>query len=171
MPLENGEAFVISVTPVATGIAVPMTVFVALEALIVWGALHWSVLHRHEAVVMLAVGLVPALVVATRSWRWRSHKITVTTQRVVVDGGVMARYSTQVHLLDVVATHADQTFAERLRRRGVVILETNAGSITLGPVRHPAALRRLLDRTRRDDAASQGQTWDDWFNDPNAEPF
>jgi membrane protein YdbS with pleckstrin-like domain len=163
--LENGEAFVISVTPVAQGIVAPVALLILLEAAVMWVATKWTLLHQYEALTLLAVGIFPALVVAGRLWRWRSHKITLTTQRVMVDGGVLGRYSTQVNLGDVFATHATQTFVERLRRRGVVLLETHSGIVMLGPVRHPAALRRLVDRTRREGATSASQSWDEWFND------
>lgn len=167
--LENGEALVISVTPVPQGLAVPLVVFALLEGLVIWLATLWSLLHRYEGIALVTVGALPALVGATRTLRWRSHKITLTTQRVAIDGGVLARFSTQVHLGDVFATHADQSFAERLRRRGVVLLETSAGTVTLPAVRHPAALRRLVDRTRRDFASSTSSSWDQWFDDPRSE--
>lgn len=167
--LENGEALVISVTPVPQGLATPLVLFVLLEGAVIWLATVWSLLHRYEGIALLAVGVLPALIVATRTWRWRSHKVTVTTQRVVIDGGVLARHSTQVNLPDVFATHADQSFAERLRRRGVVLLETSAATVTLPAVRHPAALRRLVDRTRRDYASSTSPSWDEWFDDPRSD--
>ncbi len=167
--LEVGEKPVISVTPVPRGLAAPALSLIVLEAIVVALAGRWGLLHRHEAVAVVTVGVIPALVVATRSWRWRSHKIFVTTQRIVVQGGVLARHSSQVNLSDVFATHADQTFGERLRRRGVVIVETSGGSVTLGPVRHPAALRRLVDRARRDGADPVRRSWDEWFHNPDIE--
>ena len=164
--LENGETLVIRVTPVAEGLVVPIFSLVVVEGLVIWLATHWSQLHHYEAMVLFVVGLGPALVVATRSWRWRSNKVTLTSQRLVVEGGVLGRHSTQVYLGDIVATRAAQTFIERLRRRGVVTLETRAGTVTLGPVRHPAALRRLVDRSRRDLASPVARSWDEWFDDP-----
>ncbi len=168
--LESGELLVISVTPVPSGLAAPLSVFVLLEAVVLWFAPRWSLLHRVEAVALLVVGVLPALVIATRTWRWRSYKITLTNRRVVIDGGVLARHSTQVNLADVFATHADQTFSERLRRRGVVRLETSAGTVTLPAARHPAALRRLVDRTRRDHSSSATANWEDWLADPRDDP-
>ncbi len=169
MRLENGEALVISVTPVGRGLAAPLVVLVALVGGFAYGATQWSLLHRYEAMALVVVGVVPAVVVATRTWRWRSYKITVTTQRVIIAGGVLARHSTQINLGDVIATHADQTVAERLRRRGVVSLDTPQGPLSLPAVRHPAALRRLIDRTRRDRAAAPERSWDEWFVDPNSD--
>jgi len=164
--LENGETIVISVTPVPQGLLAPAALLVVVEALVVWLATLWSLLHRYEAAVLFALGVMPALVIFTRSWRWRSNKVILTTQRVLVEGGVLGRHSTQVNLSDVFATHSDQTFLERLGRRGVVLLETRSGTVMLGPVRQPAALRRLVDRSRRDHAAPEVPSWDEWFNDP-----
>ncbi len=163
--LENGEAPVISVTPAPIGLARPVALFVLLEGIVIWLATIWSILHRYEGTALVVAGVLPALVIGTRAWRWRSYKVTLTTQRLVIDGGVFARHSTQVNLGDVFATHADQTFAERLRRRGIVVLETSAGSFTLPAVRHPAALRRLIDRTRRDLTSSSSPTWREWFDE------
>jgi hypothetical protein len=53
-----------------------------------------------------------------------------------------------VDLRDVVALRVDQRVSERLTRRGVVVLETNAGSIMIGKLRHPGALVRLIDAER-----------------------
>lgn len=167
--LENGEKPVISVTLVPRGLAAPVAVLVLVEALVVWLSTRWGLLHRHEAIAIVAVGAIPTLVVLTRSWRWRSHKIFLTSQRIVVEGGVLGRRSTQIHLSDVFATHANQSFAERLRRRGVVIVETSGGSVVLGPVRHPAALRRLVDRARRDRGDLEARSWDEWFHNPDIE--
>ena len=166
--LENGEALVIRVTPVPLGLLPPLVVFVVLEGAIMYLSTLWMFLHRHEAIALTIVGLLPALVIVTRSWRWRSYKITLTTQRVLIDGGVLARHSTQINLSDVFATHAEQSLVERLRRRGVVILETPAGTVTLPAVRHPAALRRLVDRSRRDRPTKDSPSWDDWFADPSS---
>lgn len=165
--LEDGENLVISVTPVSRGLVVPAVVLVIVETLVGWLATKWSGLHHDEPVALLIVGVLPVLVLLTRTWRWRSHKIIVTTQRMVLEGGVLGRHSTEVNLIDVIATHADQSFAERLRRRGTVELETPLGTVMVGPVRHPAALRRLVDRSRRDAAAAAAQSWDQWFVEPD----
>ena len=167
--LEDDETLVISVTPVAQGLVIPLILLVLLESFVVWLATQWSLLHRYEPVALIVLGGLPALVIATRTWRWRSHKITLTSQRVVIEGGVLGRHSTQVYLSDVFATHANQSLSERIRRRGFVGLETQSGTVSLGPVRYPAALRRLVDRTRRVSTASTQESWDEWFDEPYQE--
>ncbi|MBU6515931.1 MAG: PH domain-containing protein [Acidobacteriota bacterium] len=165
--LEDGEALVISVTPVPRGLLAPAALLVLLDGGVVWLAMHWRFLHRYEPVALIAVGLLPALVLATRSWRWRSHKITLTTQRIISEGGVLGRYSTEIYLGDVITARADQSFTERMRRRGMLTLETTSGTVVLGPLRHPMALRRLVDRCRRDLARHESRSWEEWFDDPS----
>lgn len=169
--LEEGEATVISVTPVAEGLVGPLVVLVFLEGAIIAFGPRWSLLHHYEAIVILAVGLLPALVIVGRSCRWRSHKVIVTTRRVVMYGGVLSRYSTEIDFRQVVATHATQSLRERVRRRGTVLLELPSGTVALPPVRQPAALRRLIDRTRRDAIPSASRDWEEWLHDPSAETF
>lgn len=169
MGLEHGETLLISVTPVADGIVAPLSLLLLLEAVVVAVSMKWSFLHRYEGFAMALVGVLPGFVIATRSWRWRSHKITLTTQRVIIEGGVLARRSTQVNLGDVSATHADQTFSERLRRRGVVLLDMPSGTVMLGPLRHPAALGRLVDRARRDLVTRASPAGEGCFDDPDTQ--
>jgi len=76
--------------------------------------------------------------VLTRLWRWRSHKIRVTSERVIVEGGVLRHYRSLVELRDVIAIRVEQRFVERVARRGSVILETS-----------PAARRRRVHHPRR----------------------
>jgi len=87
-------------------------------------------------------------VALTRTWRWRSHKVHVTNERIVVEGGVLHHQRSTVDLRDVIALRVDQRVTERLARRGVVVLETNAGSVMIGKLRHPGALVRLIDAER-----------------------
>ncbi len=148
MEWRENEERIITVTPVAIGIVRPALVAVVLAVLVQIGSFHVSFIHRHEAwFLLLLVG--PALViVATRTWRWRSHKIHLTTQRLTVEGGVARHYRRSVELIDVFATRGDQRVSERISRRGSVILETAGGPFFVGRVRHPSALCRLIERER-----------------------
>ena len=121
---------------------------VAAAVLVQLGALHWHLIHRHEALLLLVLVGPPLLVVATRTWRWRSHKIHVTSERVIVEGGVARRFRTSVELREVVAIRVEQGLRQRISRRGDVYLETSAGTFHVGRVRHPAAFARLVDKER-----------------------
>ena len=157
----------ISVTPVARGLVLPVLATVLGAVLVEYGVRHVHFLHSIH-LALLAVVLGPCLVVAaTRTWRWRSHKVHVTSQRIVVEGGVLHHQRSEVDLRDVVATHVDTRLRERLLHRGVVVLETRAGTINLGLVHHPNALCRLIDQQRlahRDDDVALDTVFD--FDSP-----
>ena len=150
LTLSDGEHHVISVTPVARGVLGPT--WVAIGAVVaVQLASHYLGVARahHTLLVVLLVG--PCLVVvATRVWRWRSHKVHVTSARVVVEGGVVRHSSVAYDLRDVVATRTEQRVLERLARRGSVVLELATGPVHVGRVRHPKALCRVIDHERAD---------------------
>jgi uncharacterized membrane protein YdbT with pleckstrin-like domain len=147
MTWREGEVAVISVTPVARGLARPLLSLVTAVVVVHYGArLHF--VHRHESLAMLAVAGPCVLVVLTRIWRWRSHRIRITSERVVVEGGVLGHYRSSVELRDVIAIRIEQRFVERLARRGSVLLETLAGPVDIGRVHHPGALCRLIDAER-----------------------
>lgn len=145
---RDGEVRIISVTPVSRGVLRPFLLTVTTLALVVVAANRYHVIHRFEDwLILLLVGPL-AVVTLTRTWRWRSHKVHVTSERVVIEGGVLTRQRTTVELRDVVSTRIEQRVHERLTRRGVVLLETMAGSVPVGLVRYPSALCRLIDAER-----------------------
>jgi len=148
MIMREGEVRIISVTPVARGIVRPCLTGLVLLALVIFGGRHVHLIHEHETVLELIFAGPFALVALTRTWRWRSHKVHVTNERIVVEGGVLHHQSSSVDLRDVVALRVDQRVSERLTRRGLVVLETNGGSIMIGRLRHPGALVRLIDAER-----------------------
>ena len=146
---RDDERRVISVTPIAVGVAWP-TLFAFVTAALVLEAGHrFALVHKVSGVVLL-VGVVPPAVVAlARIVRWRSHKVHLTDRRVLVEGGVLDHYAFSVELADVFATRVVQSVRERLTRRGVVVLETvGGGPVEVGRVRQPAALCRLIDAER-----------------------
>jgi len=145
---RENEVRVVTVTPVARGVTAPFVTAVVLAAGIAVGGHYWSWLHhqsRWAALVLVAPAL---LLLATRSWRWRSHKVHVTSERVVTEGGVARRYRQSVEWRDVLAVRVEQGVRDRLIHRGSIFLETAAGTIFVGRVRHPAALVRLIERER-----------------------
>jgi hypothetical protein len=107
-----------------------------------------SLIHQHKWLLALVFVGPFALITLTRAWRWRSHKIHVTNERIVQEGGVLRHYRSSIELTDVIASRVDQRVAERLTRRGLLVLETAAGPIVVGKVRHPGALCRLIDAER-----------------------
>jgi hypothetical protein len=166
---REGEVRVISVTPVARGVLRPTLLTVTTLALIIQGGSRYGFVHRAEDWLVVIFVLPLAVVTLTRVWRWRSHKVHVTSERVVVEGGVLRHSRSSVELRDVLSSHVDQRLRERFTRRGFVYLDTVVGSIPVGLVRHPEALCRVIDAERlgeyRDDA-----TLDDVFTYEDNEP-
>ncbi|MGD0852445.1 MAG: PH domain-containing protein [Acidimicrobiales bacterium] len=148
MILRDGEVKIISVTPVARGTVRPCLAAIIMLGLVIFGAKYVHLIHEHEMLLGLILAGPFALVVLTRTWRWRSHKVHITNERIIVEGGVLHHQRSTVDLRDVVALRVDQRVSERLTRRGIVVLETNAGSIMIGKLRHPGALVRLVDAER-----------------------
>ncbi len=148
LTLREGEVRVITVTPVARGIVRPVVVAVVMIAGIIFGAGHVHFIHQHEMLFGLILAGPFILVTLTRAWRWRSHKIHVTNDRIIIEGGVLGHQRSTVELDDIAATRVDQRVVERLTRRGILYVETVAGTIFIGKVRHPGALCRLIEAQR-----------------------
>ncbi|HEY7930904.1 MAG TPA: PH domain-containing protein [Acidimicrobiales bacterium] len=148
MKWRDDETAVIAVTPVAEGLVRPLIALVLVVAAIVEGASRVHFVHDHASWFALVLGGPILVVLLTRTWRWRSHKVHVSTQRVILEGGVLRHWRTSIELRDVLATRVDQGISERLTRRGVVVLETGLGPIITRRVRHPEALCRLIDAER-----------------------
>ncbi len=150
LTLGDGERHVISVTPVARGVLGPTMVAVAAVVVVQLASHYLGVARTHHALLALLLVGPCLVVVATRVWRWRSHKVHVTSAQVVVEGGVVHHSSVAYDLRDVVATRTEQRVLERLMRRGSVVLELSTGAVHVGRVRHPKALCRVIDRERAD---------------------
>lgn len=169
---REGESRVISVTPVSRGVLRPTLFTLTTLALIVEAGARYSFVHHVEGWLELFLVVPLALVTLSRIWRWRSHKVHVTSERVIVEGGVLTRQRTTVEMRDVAATRVDQRVSDRLIRRGFVYLETPLGTVPVGLVRHPDALCRLIDaeRTRPSDSDYPFDTVFT-YEDPEPSPF
>jgi uncharacterized membrane protein YdbT with pleckstrin-like domain len=150
MVWREGEESLISITPVSEGLFRPFLSLVTVIALVQYGAGHVKLLHQHESLLLLILAGPCLLVFLTRTWRWRSYKVRVTNERIIVEGGVARHFRSSIELRDVITSRVDQRVVERLTRRGSVWLETPAGTMDIGRVRHPAALCRLIDLQRSD---------------------
>jgi membrane protein YdbS with pleckstrin-like domain len=168
--LRDGEVRIISVTPVSRGISRPVLVAIAFIALVVVGAQHVQIVHEHETLLAVIFAGPFALVALTRTWRWRSHKVHVTNERILVEGGVLHHQRSAVEMSDIAAIRIDQRVTERLTRRGVIYLETVAGTISIGKLRHPGALCRLID-AERFNTQTNPVAYDTVFSYDEPEPF
>ncbi len=147
-PLREGEVNIISVTPVSRGVVRPLLLTVTTLAIVLEASSRFSFVHDAEGWLLLILVAPMAVVTLTRTWRWRSHKVHVTNDRVIIEGGILRHHRAAIELVDVMATRVDQRMSERLTRRGYVYLDTAAGPIPVGLVRLPGALCRLIDAER-----------------------
>ncbi len=145
----DGERVVISVTPTAWGVRLPAFTTLMSLVLVIAAAVKIAFVHRHEALALLVLCLPPALWWATRLVRWRSHKVHVTTEQVAVVGGVLRRESFRIAIDQILTLEVRQRLHQRLRRQGIIELVTKHDTVTLGPVRHPDALARMIEQQRR----------------------
>jgi membrane protein YdbS with pleckstrin-like domain len=152
---RDGEEVVVSVTPVASGVAVPLVVAVVLATAIVGMTHLLAAVHRVEGWLLLALVGPALLVAATRVVRWRARKVHVTSQRVVVVSGALQRHRRAVELGDIHLVHVSQRLRDRVSLRGEVWLDSPAGALDLGRVRRPSALVRVIDRQRAATAPGQ----------------
>jgi hypothetical protein len=169
---REGEVRIISVTPVSRGVIRPFLLTLTTLLLVVEGSARFVYVHRFEEALML-IGVLPLLLVTlTRTWQWRSHKIHVTSQRIIVEGGVLRHYQSAIEMRDVRATKVDQSVSERLTRRGYVYVDTTDATFPVGLIRHPAALCRLID-SERNAQVFQGDPYDTvyTYQDSDASPY
>jgi uncharacterized membrane protein YdbT with pleckstrin-like domain len=148
MDWRDGEESLVSITPVGEGLFRPFLSFVTAIVLVQFGASHVKFIHQHDWLFYLIFAGPCALVLLTRTWRWRSYKVRVTSERIIVEGGVTRHFRNSVELRDVVASRVEQRVTERIMQRGSVLLETSGGTMDIGQVRHPAALCRVIDLQR-----------------------
>jgi hypothetical protein len=169
---REGEVRIISVTPVSRGVIRPFLLTLTTLALVVEGSARFVYVHRFEEVLMLICVLPFALVTLSRTWQWRSHKIHITSQRIIVEGGVLRHYQSAIEMRDVRSTKVDQRVSERLARRGYVYVDTTDATFPIGLIRHPAALCRLID-SERNAPDLQTDPYDTvyTYQDPDASPY
>ena len=145
----------VSVTPISPGVTRPWILLFAVVATVrevvdvVSGAERWQPW-------LYAVFAGPILIVAlARSVRWRSHKIHVHEYGVTVERGLGRRGRTSVAWADIGVVEVQRGLRDRLSGRGQVVLETAAGTWTLGLVRHPLALARVIESAQHDAGAGR----------------
>lgn len=146
--LRENEHRIISVTPVVSGLFRPLLSLATSLVFVDLMVTHIHSLSSREGLLLFIFAGPCAFVVGTRTWKWRSHKLHVTNQRVIAEGGVATRFTNAVELRDVLGTRIEQSFLERSLRRGEVVLDTASGPFYSGLVNHPAALCRLIDSER-----------------------
>ena len=146
--LRENEHRIISVTPVVSGLFRPLLSLATSLVFVDFMVTHVHFLSSREALLLFIFAGPCAFLVGTRTWKWRSHKLHVTNQRVIAEGGIATRFTNAVELRDISGTRIESTLLERTLRRGEVVLDTASGPFYSGLINHPAALCRLIDSER-----------------------
>lgn len=145
---QDEEIFLLSVGPVPFGLLGPLFSLALALFLFVTGMRYVSLVKEH-AMIFGAILLLPtSFVVATRAWRWKSHRVVITSMRVVVRSGVLRRRLVTVYYDRLLGVHSQRRVRDRLVRQGGVTLETDEGPMYLGRFRHPDSLIRMIQHQR-----------------------
>jgi uncharacterized membrane protein YdbT with pleckstrin-like domain len=169
MDWREGEESLVSVTPVSEGLFRPFLSVVTAIVLVQFAANHVHFIQQHKWPIYLVLAGPCAVVLLTRMWRWRSYKVRVTSERIIVEGGVTRHFRSSVELRDVFSSRVEQRVTERIMQRGSVVLETAGGTMDVGVVRHPAALCRVID-LQRDRTRDHGVPFDTVFEFDHGDP-
>ena len=145
---REDEIHIVSVTPVPFGLIGPVLSFVALAALLVAGSESFQFVRGHWPILALVILGPTALLILTRTWRWRSHRITVTSHRIEIAHGTIRRQNDFVYFDHLVGVHTQRRVRDRLARRGGVTIETQEGPLHLGTFRHADSLVRVIQHQR-----------------------
>jgi hypothetical protein len=105
---------------------------------------YWHV-SNHVRLIAGLVLLVPSgLLLATRTWRWRSHALHITNQRLIRESGAVGHHVDSYAWSSILDIAVDQTWRERMARRGhVYVVTTDHERVDLGEIRHPKAFVRV----------------------------
>lgn len=144
--LGEGEAVVVDVRAHGWALARPIT----LAAAVVAGAGFAASVHVPLAVAWALVGLVTLAVVnlLARYARWRARWLMVTTERVILQRGVLARRGREIPLSQISDVSYRQRLLERLVRAGELRIESagrDSAEVFAG-VPRPAAVEREITR-------------------------
>jgi len=146
LSLRDGEFSIVSITPLSKGVIGPFAWTLLLAGAVVALSYQWHVVHRYEPVALAVFAGPPGLLTLTRARKWRSQRIIVTSQRLLVFTGVSARRRASIEWDDVVSTQIEQRWWQRPVHHGLVSVDTRVGSMVVGRVHHPEALVRVIDR-------------------------
>jgi membrane protein YdbS with pleckstrin-like domain len=145
--LRADEAIVVSVSPIPEGLFIPALIVAAEFASLVISSNRWTWVHHHQW--WLALAIVPAaFVLAARALRWRSHRLTITTQRVIEQRGVLHQRRSAIELADIRSLEVSRGLLDKLVRRGTVNVSLDQTIVALRRLRHPEVIARVIDHVR-----------------------
>lgn len=174
--LADGEEVVYEARPHWIVLARPVSVLVALVAVLVAVVIAFPGAPVAVAEVLAALAVLGALWLAARLVRWRHTIVAVTTLRVLERSGVLSRRGEEIRLDRVAELSYHQSLLGMLLGAGSVVVETGGGAAAvLDAVRHPARLQSLItdqvaayQRALVAPGGGWGATWADGPGGPSA---
>jgi membrane protein implicated in regulation of membrane protease activity len=144
--LSAGEEVLVDTHPHWICLAAPAVVTVVAIAVAAAVAAQFSHAPTAVAWVLAAMVAVPAVWLVKRAIHRSSISLAVTTQRILLQRGLVRRDVTQLRLSRVKDVHCSQTFWERLIGSGRLVIEVvdEDGAFVVDDVRRPRSLQRVI---------------------------
>jgi membrane protein implicated in regulation of membrane protease activity len=144
--LSAGEEVLVDVHPHWISLAAPAIVTVMAIAVAAAVAAQFPKAPTAVAWVLAVMVAVPAAWLVKRAIHRSSISLAVTTQRILLQRGLLRRDVTQLRLSRVKDVHCSQTFWERLIGSGRLVLEVvdEDGAFVVDDVRRPRSLQRVI---------------------------
>lgn len=144
--LSAGEEVLVDAHPHWVTLGAPAVITVVAVAVAAAVAVQFPKAPVAAAWVLAAMVAVPAVWLVTRAVRRASVSLVVTTQRILLQRGIVRRDVTQLRLARVKEVHCTQTIGERLIGSGRLVLEVGGedGAFVVEDVRRPRSLQRVI---------------------------
>ncbi|HEV7885971.1 MAG TPA: PH domain-containing protein [Acidimicrobiales bacterium] len=142
--LNDGEDIVAELRPHWWVFAKPAAAVVLLFVLATMAQLQW-----HNGIVtgvLAAAGLVALVWLGVRYLRWATTQFVITTDRLILRHGVLAKHGKEVPLERLNDITVSQTFFERLIRAGDVVLESGGerGQQVVSNIARPFEVQNVI---------------------------
>ncbi|HEX3906537.1 MAG TPA: PH domain-containing protein [Mycobacteriales bacterium] len=157
--LDDDEEIVLDLRPHWRRVAIPVVLIPLVVGLAsyLWFIAPSGSTQRPVHIAILVVGVAVLLWWSLRPWlRWLTTRYVLTTRRVVMRTGVVARHGRDVPLTRVNDVSFSHTMVERMFRSGTLVIESagDRGQVILVDCPHVESVQRELyglveDETQR----------------------
>ena len=155
--LDEDEQIELDMRPHWRRVAVPVVLVPVVIGLAsyLWFVVPSGAARKPLRIAILVVAVVVLLWWSMRPWlRWLTTRYVVTTRRVVMRIGVLARNGRDIPLTRVNDVSFQHTVTERMFGSGTLTIESagERGQVTLADVPHVESVQRVLYRLVEDEA-------------------
>ena len=161
--LADDEEVVLNLRPHWKVLVVPVLTLLVICALLGFGLAvmpegDYRDLGRIAVVVVAALLLLWRVVLPFL--RWRTTRFIITTHRVLIRSGILARQGRDIPLTRINDVHFDHSVVDRVLRCGSLVIESagERGQVTLADVPRVEEVQRTLYRLVESDDARRRRT-------------